>query len=135
MSILCVEVEMFEAYPNGQKGRGDVNKRPPYPSDVSDAQWVILEPLVPACLPGGRPEVHSRREIISGILYVLRSGCAWRMMPHDLPPWETVFYYYSHWQEDGTWEKLHDRLRGELRQALGKEPFEGRTSLTKLRNG
>jgi putative transposase len=98
-----------------------MDKRPSYPSDVSDAQWAILEPLVPPCLPGGRPEAHSRREIINGILYVLRSGCAWRMMPHDLPPWETVFHYYWCWQEDGTWEKLHDRLRGKLRQTLGKE--------------
>lgn len=63
-----------------------------YPTDLSDAQWAILEPLVPPPLPGGRPPLHARRELVNAMLYVLRSGEAWRLLPHDLPPWQTVYH-------------------------------------------
>ena len=66
--------------------------RKAYPSDLRDAEWAILEPLVPAVKPGGRPARHSRREIVNAILYVVRGGKQWRAMPHDLPPWQTAFY-------------------------------------------
>ncbi|MCG2624976.1 IS5 family transposase [Arthrobacter sp. I2-34] len=92
----------------------------PYPSDLTDAQWALIEPLVPV-KTGGRPAVHSRRRIVDAILYVDRTGCAWRMMPHDFPPWDTVYWYFQRWNADGTTEAIHDTLRGALRQAAGRE--------------
>lgn len=97
-------------------------KRKPYPSDLTDAQWEELAPLIPPAKPGGRPRTVDMREVINGILYVLRSGCAWRMMPHDLPPWSTAWGYFRRWRKDGTWERIHDALRPRVREAEGREP-------------
>ena len=99
-----------------------MSERKAYPSDLNDAEWAQVEPLVPAPLPGGRPAKYERREILNAILYVLRSGCAWRMMPHDLPPKETAYAYFERWSEDGTWEKIEAVLRGKVRRAAGKKP-------------
>lgn len=96
--------------------------RRPYPTDLSDAEWRILEPLVPAPKPGGRPALHSRREIVNAIRYVLRGGGAWRLLPHDFPPWQTVYHYFRLWRLDGTWEAMHTALREQLRVSLGREP-------------
>jgi transposase len=96
-------------------------RRRAYSTDVSDAEWMLLEPLVPPLLAGGRPGKYPRREILNAVLYALRNGCAWRNLPHDLPPWRSVYNYYWTWRRDGTWERLHDRLRGDLRQALGRQ--------------
>jgi len=96
-------------------------KRKPYPSDLTDAQWDELAPLVPAPKPGGHPRTVDMREVINGILYVLRSGCAWRMMPHDLPPWGTAWGYFRRWRNDGTWERIHDALRPKVRELAGRE--------------
>ncbi|GHO77015.1 hypothetical protein KSD_47860 [Ktedonobacter sp. SOSP1-85] len=95
--------------------------RPAYPSDVTDAQWAILEPLVPKPSTEGRPAEIERREIINGILYILRSGEPWRMMPHDLPNWQTVYQCFRDWKLDGTWERIHSHLRKRLRQELGRD--------------
>ena len=97
-------------------------ERKPYPSDVSDAEWAILEPLVPAVKPGGRPARWSRREILNGVLYVVRGGNQWRALPHDLPPWQTVYCYFRRWRNDGTWEAIHTGLRERVRGQLGREP-------------
>lgn len=70
---------------------------------------------------GGRPAVHSRRRIVEAILYVTRSGCAWRMMPHDFPPWDTVYWNFQRWNEDGTTDRIHDALRDAVRQAAGRK--------------
>ena len=94
--------------------------RKSYPSDLTDDEWQILEPLVPSIKPGGRPANHPRREIVNAILYVLRTGCQWRAIPHDLPPWKTVYTYFRSWRLDGTWQRIHTRLRKELRQAEGR---------------
>ena len=99
-----------------------MSERKAYPSDLNDAEWQQVEPLVPGPLPGGRPAKYERREIINAILYVLRSGCAWRMMPHDLPPKETAYAYFERWSEDGTWEQIEKVLRGKVRRAAGKKP-------------
>ena len=72
--------------------------RQAYPSDLSDTEWQLLEPLLPAPKPGGRPVKYPRREVVNAIMYVLRSGCAWRMLPHDLPPWRTAFHYFRTWR-------------------------------------
>lgn len=98
-----------------------MSERKGYPSDVTDEEWVILEPLVPPAKVGGRPVEYSRREIVNGIFYVLRSGCSWRMIPHDLPPWDTVYGYFNRWRKEGTWERIHTALYGQLRQALGRD--------------
>ena len=80
-------------------------KRPVYPSDLDDKEWQLLEPLLPPPKPGGRPVKYPRREIVNAIRYVLRTGCSWRMLPHDLPPWRIVFHYFRTWRKDRTWAK------------------------------
>jgi len=96
--------------------------RQAYPSDLNDDEWQILDPLVPAVKSGGRPAAHDRREIVNAILYVLRTGCQWRALPHDLPPWETVYTYFRTWRREGTWKRLHDTLRRKVRRSVGKHP-------------
>ena len=96
--------------------------RPAYPSDLTDAEWTILEPLVPAPLPGGRPPRHARREIVNAILSVLRTGCQWRAVPHDLPPWGTVWWSVRQWREAGLWEQVNTTLREQDRVRAGREP-------------
>lgn len=95
--------------------------RKSYPSDLTDAEWTILEPLVPAVKAGGRPEKYSRREIMNGILYVLRSGGSWRMLPHDFPPWDTVYGYFNRWRKANVWEQIHQQLYGQMRTKLERE--------------
>ena len=96
--------------------------RKPYPSDLTDAQWQELAPLLPAAKPGGRPRTVDMREVINAILYVLRSGCTWRMVPHDLPPWSTAWGYFRRWRKNGAWERIHDALRPKVREMEGREP-------------
>src|SRR5919199_38626 len=104
-------------------------KRQSYPSDLTDDEWRILEPLVPPVEWGGRPADHARREIVNAILYVLRTGCQWRYLPHDLPPWKTVYTYFRQWRVDGTWQSLHDVLRRKVRRAAGRHPEASAASL------
>jgi putative transposase len=92
-----------------------------YPSDLSDKEWERLSPLIPAVKPGGRPAAYSRREIMNGILYVLRSGCSWRMLPHDFPPWDTVYGYFNRWRKAGVWEQIHQALYQQMRIQIGRE--------------
>jgi putative transposase len=99
-----------------------VKTRKPYDTDLTDAEWNRLEPLVPAPKPGGRPAKHTRREILNSIFYMVRSGSAWKLLPHDLPPWRTVYHYFWSWRRDGTWQKIHDTVRAQVRQASGREP-------------
>ena len=75
--------------------------RPSYDTDLTDPEWDHLQPLVPAAKPGGRPPKHTRREILNGIFYAVRSGCAWKLLPHDLPPWRTVYHYFWSWRRKG----------------------------------
>ena len=96
--------------------------RQPYPSDLTDAGWAMLAPLIPAPVPGGRPSRHERREIVNGILDVLRTGCQWRAVPHDLPPWGTVWWHFRQWREAGVWEQVNTVLRERVRVRLGREP-------------
>jgi putative transposase len=101
-----------------------MNTRKPYPSDLTDAQWQILEPLFPAERPAqmrGRPRQYSWREIVNGLLYLLRTGCAWRYLPHDLPPYSLVSNYYHQWRKDGLLDRIEAVLRTKVRQQAGKE--------------
>jgi putative transposase len=93
-----------------------------YPTDLSDTEWAILAALVPTPKPGGRPCTHSRGAICNAIVYLVRSGCAWRMLASDLPPWQTVYGYFGAWQRDGTWQRMHDALRAAVRLAAGRHP-------------
>ena len=97
-----------------------MNPRQPYPADLSDKEWALIQHLVPDAKPGGRPEAYTKREILNAIFYLLRSGCSWRMLPHDLPPWRLVYHYFRQWRQDGTWQLMHDLLRGDVRVAAGK---------------
>ena len=94
--------------------------RKPYPTDLSDKEWDLMSHLVPTAKSGGRPETYPKREILDAIFSILRSGCAWRLLPHDLPPWQIVYQYFWRWRNDGTWQRLHDLLRGDVRVAAGK---------------
>ena len=76
---------------------------------LSNREWAILAPLIPPPKPGGRSVSWERREIVDAILYELRSGCVWRLLPHDFPPWQTVYHYFRLWRLDGTWERVHTR--------------------------
>ena len=97
-----------------------------YPTDLTDAQWAIVEPLLPSeppRAPGGRPLRHQRREIVNAVLYHVRAGGAWRMLPRDLPPWQTVYWYFKRWRQDGTLDRLHDALREQVRtRSEGRKP-------------
>jgi putative transposase len=93
-----------------------------YPTDLTDAQWAILEPYVPSPKPGGRPAKHARREVVNAMLYVLRGGIAWRLLPHEFPPWQTIYDYFRIWRIDGTWEQINTALREQVRIRVGREP-------------
>lgn len=97
-------------------------ERMPSPSDGTDEEWAILEPLIPAAKPGGRPQEIARRESVNGILSVRRSGCPWRLLPHDLPHWSTVHLYFREWKRAGIWEQVNAALRREVRVGLGRDP-------------
>jgi putative transposase len=91
-----------------------------YPTDLTDDEWRVVSPLIPAAKPGGRPRSVDPREVLNGIRYLLRSGGAWRLLPHEFPPWPTVYAYFRRWQADGTWERIAGALRRDLRVALGR---------------
>ena len=91
-----------------------------YDTDLTDDEWEHLKPLVPGAKPGGRPPKHSRREILNGIFYTVRSGGAWKLLPHDLPPWRTVYHYFWLWRRNGTWQRIHDTIRASVRKAAGR---------------
>lgn len=95
--------------------------REPYPSDLSDAEWETLKPLIPKAKPGGRPRTTNMRAVLNAIFYILRGGCVWRMLPHDYPPWKTVYHYFRQWRIDGVWEQINEALRIQLRKANGRE--------------
>lgn len=92
-----------------------------YPTDLNDTEWNVIAPYLPEAKKTGRPRKHSWRMILNAINYLLRTGCAWRMMPHDFPPWQTVYHYFRLWRMDGTWEKINQQLVAELREAVGRE--------------
>jgi len=93
-----------------------------YQTDLSDAEWACIEPYLPTPRAPGRPRVHSLREILNAIFYIVRSGCAWRLLPHDFPPWKTIHHYFRVWRLDGTWERVHATLRERLRLRMKREP-------------
>jgi putative transposase len=95
-------------------------RRLTYPTDLTDEEWQILAPLLPPEKSGGRPRKYPIREVINGIQYILRGGCAWRLMPHDLPHWQTTYQTWRAWRQDGTWLRIHDQLRDAVRTRMGR---------------
>ena len=96
--------------------------RTAYQTDLSDAEWSCLEPHLPAPQATGRPRMHTTREILNAIFYVVRGGCAWRLLPHDFPPWKTVYHYFRAWRLSGVWEGMHSALRKRVRVRLKRNP-------------
>ena len=94
-----------------------------YPRDLTDAQWQQLQAVLPKAKGGrtGRPRKYPLREIWNAIFYQARTGCEWRYLPHDLPPWEVVWEHFGRWRDDGTWERVHDALREKVRLQAGRE--------------
>ena len=96
-------------------------KRKPYPTDLTNDEWKIIEVLIPGAKPGGHPRTVEIREVLNAIFYVLRSGCHWRMLPHDFPIWQTVYDYFRGWRKAGVWEQINQTLREQVRQEAGRE--------------
>src|SRR4051812_3783111 len=96
--------------------------RPPYPSDLTTAQWQLVAPIIPPVKPGGRPRTYDLREVVHGIPYVNSAGCRWRALPHDLPHGETCYHSLRAFEADGTWDKLVTALRVAVRTKLGRNP-------------
>ncbi len=96
-------------------------RRKPYPTDLTDSQWAVLEPLIPEARLGGRPRKAEKRHIVDAILYQLRAGSACRLLPHDFPPWQTVYYYLRRWQAEGVWATVHRNLLMADRERAGRE--------------
>src|SRR5215207_6073022 len=94
----------------------------PYPSDLSDREWEILAPLIPPAKPGGRPRKWPMQKILNAVFYVLRTGCQWRLLPRDFPPWSTVHHYFRAWRRAGVWVRLHRALYARARAAAGRAP-------------
>jgi putative transposase len=96
--------------------------RQPYPTDLTDAEWRSVERHVPAPTGMGRPRRHAVRDLLNAIFYLLRSGCAWRLLPHDLPPWTTVSHYFRRWRLQGIWGAIHQALHAAVRVKVGRDP-------------
>ena len=96
-------------------------KYEPYPSDFTEAEWKIIRPLLPEGAKFGRPARYAKRDIVEAIFYVVRGGGAWRMLPHNFPPWRIVYYYFFKWREEGHWKRIHQTLVERKRVGAGKK--------------
>jgi putative transposase len=96
--------------------------RETYPTDLSDAQWIHLQPYLPTPKAEGRPRTHSLRDVLDAIFYVLKSGCHWRLLPHDFPPWSTVYYHFRRFRSKGLWSFILKGLHAAERKRVGKDP-------------
>jgi putative transposase len=98
-----------------------------YPTDMTDRQWHCISPMIPLAKPGGRPRTLEMRAVLNAILYIVVGGCQWRMLPREYPKWQSVYFYYAKWRDDGTWQRIHDTLRAEVRRKAGrhKHPTAG----------
>lgn len=99
-----------------------MGERRTYPSDLSDGEWAVLAPLLPPPNRRGRPRTAELRRVVDGIRYVVRTGCQWRYLPSEYPPWQTTYWYFRRWQHDGSWERINDALRRQVRVAAGRHP-------------
>ena len=109
-----------------------------YDTDLIDEQWAKIYSLYPEANHRGRPRTIDFREITNAMLYMVRAGCPWRLLPHDFPKWQTVYYYFRRWQKEGLWPKIHDTLRAEIRVSLQEgmlNPRQRARILNRLRQG
>src|SRR6266487_901450 len=111
-------------------GRGytwDMNKNQVYPTDLTDPQWDCIKELIPPAKPGGHPRTLDMRAVVNAILYLTVTGCQWRMLPREYPAWQSVYGYFRQFRDDGTWQRIHDTLRAQVRQQAGrhKHPTAG----------
>ena len=95
-------------------------ERKPYPTDLTDGQWQLIEPMLPDAKPGGCPRKTNLREVLNALFYLVRSGCQWRMIPHEFPPWKTCYNYYRAWIDNGTWDEIVVGLRTGVRTQAGR---------------
>jgi putative transposase len=95
--------------------------RKAYGSDLTDGEWAILAPFLPPAQPGGRPRKHDMREVLDAIFYISRGGCAWRLLPHEFPPWQTIYHYFRAWRKAGLYEQIHGALRERARVMAWRE--------------
>lgn len=102
----------------------------PYPSNLKEQEWKIISKLLPAGGKLGRPPRYEKRDILNGILYLVRQGCTWRGLPHEFPPYRIVFYYFAKWQQEGVWERINHALRDRVRVASGKKKPQALRSST-----
>ena len=93
-----------------------------YPSDLSDREWSLIAPHLPAAKAGGRPRTTDLRQVVDAIFYLLRTGCQWRLLPNDFPPWGTVWWYFRRWRFDGVWTRVHRALYAAARQKADRKP-------------
>lgn len=117
-----VSTEEPTGRPGGYRTPVGSCERRRYPSDLTDAQWALIAPFIPSPKPGGRPAQHDRRAIVEAILYVARTGCQWRALPHDFPPWSTVYDLFRQWRNTGVWEQINTALRERCRVKAGRDP-------------
>ena len=96
-----------------------------HPSDLRAGEWTLLAPLIPRARRPGRPEKYPKRAILNAIFYLVRRGCAWRMLPNDLPPWQLVWHYFARWKKQGVWARLNDALRDAVRLPAGEKSPHG----------
>ena len=113
---------LLESVPKGGLERRKGMNPKPYPSDLTSHQWAILKPLLPPARAGGRPRKTEMRSVVNAIFYRNRNGCIWRALPHDFPPWRTVYNYFAAWKRDGTWKAINDALRRRVRRRAGRQP-------------
>lgn len=108
-----------------------------YPTDLSDRQWTIIEPLLPALKSGCRPRKLEMRLVVNAILYIVVGGVQWRLLPKEYPNWQSVYYYFRLWRDDGTWQRIHDTLRAKTRQKQGrhKHPTAGSLDSQSVKTG
>src|SRR5215217_4231743 len=106
-----------------------------YPTDLSDEEWRCIRAHLPEPTGQGRPRLHSLRAILDAVFYVLKSGCPWRLLPKDFPPWKTVYDWFRRWRIDGTWERLNTELRKRLRCRLGRDPTPAQALWTPSQSG
>jgi putative transposase len=118
----CVQSGIIKQKNKGKDRGGGEMKRLSYPSDLTEQEWAILEPLIPPAKPGGHPRTTDIREVINAILYLDRTGGQWRALPHEFPPWSTVWSYFRTWRNNGTWKRMHTALREQVRLKQGRQP-------------
>ena len=104
---------------DGKLGMQKQTESNSYHTNTREAEWAIIEKIL------GRPPRYERRAVFDAIFYMVRTGGSWRRLPHDLPPWRIVYYYYARWREEGLWQRLHDALREAAREARGKKSPNG----------